>query len=164
VSDILANKSDSDEPKSIESKSMAITVAKMAPDGNDDSIKRISSSCHITLGKASLSAGDTSIRLPGLGDLNTDSDSSSAPVTKILESKENPYASAHGNSSVQGSVVTIILSRADGSEISVQNTSKPISIRLNRPLNKRPTTQEHQVQGTSFQYHRVRVLRDPCLH
>lgn len=88
--------------------------------------------------------------------MNSESGGSNT-FTKILESKENPYASAHGNSSVQGSVVTIILSRSDGSEIPVQNTSKPISIRLTRPEDKRPKFQTHQVHGTSFQYHRVRL-------
>ncbi len=85
----------------------------------------------LSKGKSSLSAGDASIRLPGLTDLNSGSDASNI-FTKVLESKNNPYASAHGNSNVQGSVVTIILSRPDGSEIPVQNTTNPISIRLTR--------------------------------
>ena len=75
--------------------------------------------------------------------------------TKVLESKENPFASAHGKSSVQGSVVTIILSRPDGTEIPVQHTAKPISIRLTRPAEKRPKYQAHKLTGTSLQYHRV---------
>ncbi len=77
--------------------------------------------------------------------------------TKVLESKDNPYASAHGNSGVQGSVVTIILSRPDGSEMPVQNTTKPISIRLTRPVDKRPKFQQHDLHGTSFQYHKVNL-------
>ena len=92
--------------------------------------------------------------MPSLSDLNSESDSSNI-FTKILESKDNPYASANGKSSVQGSVVTIILSRGDGSEISVENTTKPISIRLTRPIDKRPKYQEHELYGTSFQYHKV---------
>ncbi len=105
-------------------------------------------------GKSSLSAGDTSIRLPGLSDLNSGSDASNV-FTKVLESKSNPYASAHGDSSVRGSVVTIILSRPDGSEMPVQNTTKPISIRLTRPVDKQPKFQVHESYGTSFRYHRV---------
>jgi hypothetical protein len=73
----------------------------------------------------------------------------------VLESKENPYASAKGNASVQGSVVTIILSRPDGTEISVEHTSKPISIRLTRPMEKQSIYRQHQLNGTSFQYHKV---------
>lgn len=109
------------------------------------------------IGESSLSAGDTNIRLPGFSELNSDLDSSDV-FTKVLELKENPYASAHGNSTVQGNVVTIILARPDGSEISVQNTSKPISIRLNRPVDKQPKAQEHQLYGTTFQYHKVNLI------
>ncbi|CAF3921686.1 unnamed protein product, partial [Rotaria sordida] len=109
--------------------------------------------------KSSISAGETSIRLPGLSDLNSNSDGSNV-LTKVLESKENPYSSTHGNSHVQGSVVTIILSRPDGGEISVTNTTKPISIRLTRPIDKRPKFQEHELYGTSFQYHKVNLPDD----
>jgi hypothetical protein len=105
-------------------------------------------------GQSSISAGDTSIRLPGFNDLNSDS---SNVFTKVLESKDNPYASIHGNSSVQGSVVTIILSRPDGSKVPIQNTTKPISIRLTRPIDKRPKAQEHELHGTKFQYHKVNL-------
>lgn len=112
---------------------------------------------HLKIGKSSLSAGDTSIRLPGFSELNSGVDSSDV-FTKVLELKENPYASAHGNSNVQGNVVTIVLARPDGSEISVQNTSKPISIRLNRPVDKQPKAQEHQLYGTTFQYHKVNLV------
>lgn len=108
-------------------------------------------------GKSSIAAGDTSIRLPGFADLNT-TDGSSSPFTKVLESKDNPYASAKGNSSVQGSVVTIILSNPDGSEIPVQHTSKPIAIRLSRPADKRPKYQTHELLGTEMRYHKVRLL------
>jgi hypothetical protein len=114
----------------------------------------ISNKTKLLLGKSSLSAGDTSIRLPGLNDLTSDS---SNVFTKVLESKDNPYASAHGHSNVQGSVVSIILSRPDGSEIPVQNTTKPISIRLTRPVDKRPKYQEHELYGTSFTYHKVNL-------
>ncbi len=107
-------------------------------------------------GKSSVSAGDTSIRLPGFNDLNSGSESSNV-FTKVLESKDNPYASAHGNSNVQGSVVSIILSRPDGSEMLVQNATQPISIRLTRPIDKRPKFQENQLHGTSFQYHKVNI-------
>jgi hypothetical protein len=105
-------------------------------------------------GKSSLSAGDASIRLPSFSNLNSGSDSSNV-FTKILESKDNPYASAHGKSGVQGSVVTIILSRPDGSEMPIQNTTKPIAIRLTRPADKQPKSQDHEIHGTSFQYHKV---------
>ena len=107
-------------------------------------------------GKSSISAGETSIRLPGFDDLNSGSDSSNV-FTKVLESKDNPYASAHGNSSVQGSVVTIVLSRPDGSKVPVQNTSKPIAIRLPRPIDKQPKAQEHELYGTDFRYHKVNL-------
>ncbi|CAF4229923.1 unnamed protein product, partial [Rotaria sp. Silwood2] len=137
VGDALVNRSSTNDSKTIESKTMAMSFGKASPDG-----------------KSSISAGETSIRLPGLSDLNSDSDSSNV-FTKVLESKDNPYASAHGNSHVQGSVVTIILSRPDGGEIPVTNTTAPISIRLTRPVDKRPKFQEHEVHGTSFQYHKV---------
>ena len=80
-------------------------------------------------------------------------------MTKVLESKESPYASTHGKSSVQGNVVTIVLSQSNGSEISVQNTTKPISIRLTRPVDKRPKPQQHHLKGTSFQYHKMNLPR-----
>ncbi|UJR29011.1 hypothetical protein I4U23_010229 [Adineta vaga] len=137
VGDVLANRSSTNETKTIESKTMAMTFTKANPDG-----------------KSSLSAGDTSIRLPVLSDLNTDSGSSEI-FTKVLESKENPYASAHGHSSVEGSVVSIILSRPDGSEMPVQNTSKPISIRLTRPIDKRPKPEQYELNGTFFRYHKL---------
>ena len=141
MGDVLANRSDTDEPKSIESKAMAMTFSKAPPDGKKRKNSRgEKNSFFRRTGKSSISAGDTSIRLPGFADLNT-TDGSSAPFTKVLESKENPYASAKGNSSVQGSVVTIILSNPDGSEIPVQHTSKPITIRLSRPVDKRPKYQ-----------------------
>ena len=111
----------------------------------------------IKIGKSTLAAGDTSIRLPGFSELNSELDSSDV-FTKVLELKDNPYASANGNSTVQGNVVTIILSRPDGSEISVQNTSKPISIRLNRPIDKQPKPQDHELYGTAFQYHKVNLI------
>ena len=37
----------------------------------------------------------------------------------------------------------------------VQNTSKPISIRLTRPADKRPQYQEHELHGTALSYHKV---------
>ncbi|CAF4701930.1 unnamed protein product [Rotaria sp. Silwood1] len=139
VGDVLANRSSINETKTIESKTMTMTFTKANPDG-----------------KSSLSAGDTNIRLPGLSDLNFDSDSSEV-FTKILESKENPFASKYGNSHVQGSVVTIILSRPNGSEMSVKNTTKPISIRLNRPIDKQPKYEQYELHGRSFQYHKVNL-------
>ncbi|CAF1143554.1 unnamed protein product [Rotaria sordida] len=139
VGDALVDRSSTNESKTIESKTMAMSFSKASPDG-----------------KSSISAGETSIRLPGLSDLNSNSDGSNV-LTKVLESKENPYSSTHGNSHVQGSVVTIILSRPDGGEISVTNTTKPISIRLTRPIDKRPKFQEHELYGTSFQYHKVNL-------
>jgi hypothetical protein len=137
---------------------MAMTFTKVSPDGMN-SIDFHSKKNLFFLkkkGKSSLSAGDASIRLPGLSDLNSDFDGSNV-FTKVLESKNNPYASAHENSNVQGSVVSIILSRPDGSEMPVQNTTKPISIRLTRPIDKRPKFQEHQLYGTSFSYHKVNI-------
>lgn len=89
--------------------------------------------------------------------MNSNDDSSDV-FTKVLESKDNPYASAHGKSSVQGSVVTVILSRSDGTEISVKNTTKPISIRLTRPIDKQPQAQNHQLLGTTLQYHKVNLI------
>ncbi|CAF1019415.1 unnamed protein product [Rotaria sordida] len=139
VGDVLANRSSTNETKTIESKTMTMTFTKANPDG-----------------KSSLSAGDTNIRLPGLSDLNFNSDSSEV-FTKILESKDNPFASTHGNSNVQGSVVTIILSRPDGSEMSIKNTTKPISIRLTRPIDKQPKYQQYELYGNSFQYHKVNL-------
>ncbi|CAF3946958.1 unnamed protein product [Adineta steineri] len=139
VGGVLANRSTGDEAKTIESKTMAMTFTKASPDG-----------------KSSLSAGDTSIRLPGFNDLNSGPDSSNV-FTKVLESKENPYASAHGDSNVQGSVVTIILSRPDGSEMPIQNTTKPISIRLTRPVDKQPPFQIHESHGTTFRYHKMNL-------
>ena len=58
---------------------------------------------------------------------------------------------------MQGGVVTVILSRPDGSEIPVRNTTKPISIRLARPFDKRPKYQDHQLNGTDFAYHKVSI-------
>ncbi|CAF0835622.1 unnamed protein product [Adineta ricciae] len=139
VGDALTNRSSGDEPKTIESKSMAMTFTKASPDG-----------------QSSLSAGDTNIRLPSFNDLNSGSGGSNV-FTKVLESKENPYASANGNTGVQGSVVTIILSRPDGSEMPVTNTSKPISIRLSRPIDKQPKYQIHESHGTTFRYHKVNL-------
>lgn len=118
---------------------MAMTFTKASPDG-----------------KSSLSAGDAQIRLPVFNDLNSGPDSSNV-FTKVLESKENPYASADGKSNVQGSVVSIILSRPDGTEMPIKNTTKPISIRLTRPVDKRPQYQEHQLYGTSLSYHKVNL-------
>ena len=37
----------------------------------------------------------------------------------------------------------------------VQNTTKPISIHLTRPIDKRPKAQEHDLHGITFQYHKV---------
>ncbi len=37
----------------------------------------------------------------------------------------------------------------------VQNTTKPISIRLTRPVDKRPKFEEYELYGTSFKYHKV---------
>ncbi|CAF4402568.1 unnamed protein product [Rotaria socialis] len=139
VGDTLVNRSSINETKTIESKTMTMTFTKASPDG-----------------KSSLSVGDTNIRLPDLSDLNFGSDSSEV-FTKILESKNNPFASTHGNTSVQGSVVTIILSGPDGSEMSVKNTTKPISIRLTRPIDKQPQYQQYDLQGKSFQYHKVNL-------
>jgi len=99
--------------------------------------------------KSSLSVGDTSIRLPGLNELNFDSDSSGI-FTKVLKSKDNSFASVHGNTTIQGSVITIILSRPDGSEMPVKNTTKSISIRLTRPIDKWAKFQEKELHGTSL--------------
>ncbi|CAF1487008.1 unnamed protein product [Rotaria magnacalcarata] len=139
VGDALANRSTTNETKTIESKTMAMSFSKAAPDG-----------------KSSISAGDTSIRLPNFSDLNSDSDSSNI-YTKVLESKDNPYASASGNTNVQGSVITIVLSNPDGSEMPVTNSTEPIAIRLTRPVDKRPKFQEHELHGTSLQYHKVEL-------
>ena len=103
-----------------------------------------------------MSAGGSRIRLPGLSDLNSEPGASEV-FTKVLESKENPYASTHGHSSVEGSVVTIILSRPDGSEMPVQNTTKPISIRLTRPVDKRPKYEHYDLNGTLFRYHKMNL-------
>ncbi|CAF0958355.1 unnamed protein product [Adineta ricciae] len=141
VGDVLANRSSTNETKTIKSKTMAMTLTKASPDG-----------------KSSLSAGGSRIRLPGLSDLNSEPGASEI-FTKVLESKENPYASTHGHSSVEGSVVTIILSRPDGSEMPVQNTTKPISIRLTRPVDKRPKYEHYDLNGTFFRYHKM-ILPD----
>lgn len=89
-----------------------------------------------------------------MNDLNSDGETSDV-LTKVLESKENPFASKDSKSAIQGSVVSIILSRADGSEMAVKNTTKPISIRLTRPMNKRPAFQQQELHGTALQYHKV---------
>jgi hypothetical protein len=39
----------------------------------------------------------------------------------------------------------------------VQNTTKPISIRITRPIDKRPKAQEHELYGTAFRYHKVNL-------
>ncbi len=39
----------------------------------------------------------------------------------------------------------------------IQNTTKPISIRLTRPIDKRPKVQEHELHGTKFRYHKVNL-------
>jgi len=39
----------------------------------------------------------------------------------------------------------------------VQNTTKPISIRITRPIDKRPKAQEHELYGTTFRYHKVNL-------
>jgi hypothetical protein len=44
--------------------------------------------------------------------------------------------------------------------MSVQNTTKPISIRLTRPADKRPPFQEHHLYGTSLSYHKVHIPED----
>lgn len=90
--------------------------------------------------------------------MNFDSESSEF-FTQILETKESPFESAHGKSTVHGSVVTVILSKSNGSEISVKNTTKPISIRLNRLAEKQSKYEEHELQGSSFNYHKV-ILTD----
>lgn len=143
---------------------MAMSFAKASPDGiyQRFSLEFSILKKHVLFfrkGKSSLSAGSTSIRLPGLSELNSDSDSSSV-LTKVLESKDNPYLSATGNSNVQGSVVTIILSNSDGSEMPVTNTTKPIAIRLTRPADKQPKPQENELRGISFQYHKVTLPED----
>jgi hypothetical protein len=107
------------------------------------------------LGETSLSAGTTSIQLPDLSDLSSDSNESDTRA-KVLESKNNPFVSKNGKSNIQGSVVTIILSQSNGSEIPVQNTTRPISIRLTRPENKRPPFERYEVQGNQFRYHKVK--------
>lgn len=108
----------------------------------------------MTSGSSDLSAGESRILLPTLGDLNSDTDSSNV-ITKVLESKENPFASRDAKSGIQGNVVTIVLSQPDGAEIAVRNSSQPISIRLTRPMDKRPPYQEQELHGTALQYHKV---------
>jgi hypothetical protein len=39
----------------------------------------------------------------------------------------------------------------------VQNTTKPISIRLTRPADKQPKYEQHELYGTSFRYHKVNI-------
>ena len=87
--------------------------------------------------------------------MNAESDSTYV-VTKVLESKEVPFASATGGSRVQGNVVTILLSQTNGSEMVVENATTPITIRLKRPANKRPKAENHELYGTALKYHKVR--------
>lgn len=138
----------------IESKSMAMTFSKSPLNGNSDQNESSLFNSPIRSGTSTLSAGESNIRLPSLGDLNSDMDSSNI-VTKILESKENPFVSRDAKTGVQGNVVTIVLSQPDGSEMSVTNSTEPISIRLTRPIDKRPAYQQQEVQGTAMQYHKV---------
>jgi hypothetical protein len=98
-----------------------------------------------------LMAGNTTIVFPRLVDLNV----SSPVITKAFQTKENPFMSVSGKSAVQGDVMTIVLSHMDGSEISVKNTSKPIFIRLTRPLDQYAEYQTHSLLGTSLRHHRV---------
>ena len=133
---------------------MAMTFSKSPLNGNSNQHRSSSFYLSIRLGTSTLSAGDSNIRLPSLGDLNSETDSSDI-VTKVLESKENPFVGKDAKSGVQGSVVTIILSQPDGSEMSVKNATEPISIRLTRPIDKRPAYQQQELQGTTMQYHKV---------
>jgi hypothetical protein len=107
-----------------------------------------------SIGKTTLAAGGANIRLPSLSNMNSDSETSNL-LTKVLESKDNPFASKSVKSGIQGSVVSIILSHPNGSEMLVQNTTQPISIRLKRPENKRPKYQENELHGKSFGYHKA---------
>ncbi|CAF0819785.1 unnamed protein product, partial [Didymodactylos carnosus] len=159
VGDVLANRTSDNDSKSIEGKSMSMAFTKQSPDG----LNVITTPMHlhykqilIYAGKSSLSAGDTQIKLPALTDMLANS--SSDVVTKVLSSKNNPYASTTGNSTVEGSVVTIILTNNNGTEIPVQNTSKPISLFLTRPQNKMPDIQEHELYNLNMKYHKAILL------
>ena len=103
-------------------------------------------------------AGNTTILLPRLLDLNV----SSPVITKAFQTKENPFMSVTGKSTVQGDIMTIVLSHMNGSEVSIRNTSQPIVIRLTRPIDQYPEYQTHAVLETSLRYHRVRK-RKVCL-
>ena len=98
-----------------------------------------------------LTAGNTTIEFPLLSDLNF----STPVVTKAFQTKENPFMSVNGDSGVQGDVMTIVLSNVDGTEISVKNTTQPISIRLTRPADQYPQYQIHTLSNTSLNYHQV---------
>ena len=98
-----------------------------------------------------LMARNTTIVFPRLSDLHV----SSPVITKAFQTKENPFMSVSGKSAVQGDVMTIVISHMNGSEISFKNTSKPIAIRLARPLDQYAEYQTHTLLGTSLRYHRV---------
>lgn len=100
-----------------------------------------------------LTAGNTTIEFPLLSNLNF----STPIVTKAFQTKENPFMSVNGDSTVQGDVMTIVLSNINGSEISVKNTTQPISIRLTRPIDQHPHYQMHTLSNKSLNYHQVSI-------
>ena len=102
--------------------------------------------------QSNLVAGNTTIVLPRLFDSNA----SSPMITKAFQTKENPYMSVKGKSTVKGDVTTIVVSDMNGSEIPIKNTSKPIVIRLTRPIDQYPEYQTHTLLQTSLRYHHVR--------
>ena len=63
--------------------------------------------------------------------------------------------SVNGDSTVQGDIMTIVLSNLNGSDISVNNTTQPISIRLARPPDQYPQYQIHTLSNGTLNYHQV---------
>lgn len=136
MADFFVDRLGDNETKTIQSESMALTFRK---------ISSLTEQLQAT-------AGNTTITFPPLLDLSI----SSPVIAKAIQTKENPFMNIDGQSNVTGDVISIVLSNKDGSELSVQNTSKPIVIRLTRPKEKYPKYQIQTLLGTSLQYHQVR--------
>lgn len=153
MADFFIDRLTDNETKTIQSQSMVLVFKKTLPNGNlfPSSIIIMFDIILSLIEQLNLMAGNTTIVFPRLFDLNV----SSPVVTKAFQTKENPFMSVSGKSAVQGNVMTIVISHMNGSEISVKNTSKPIAIRLARPLDQYAEYQTHTLLGTSLRYHRV---------
>ena len=67
------------------------------------------------------------------------------------------FVSEHRNTDIEGSVLTIILSQPERSEMMVKNIVETTSVCSTRPVDKRPKHQEHRLHEASFQLYMVQL-------